>query len=99
MTTYIFDLVKFPNQTFSTTANGNSLEIALRTFRGIIYANITVNGTLVEAGRRCLANERIFSKSVEQAIGGNFRFVCETDDYPNYQNFDGKSCVLSLEVD
>lgn len=99
MTKYLFDLVKFPNQTFSTTVNGNSLEISLRTFRRIIYANITVNGALVEAGRRCLANEMIFSKSVAQTIGGNFRFICETDDYPNYQDFDGKKCVLSLEVD
>lgn len=99
MTTYLFDLVKFPNQTFSTTANGNSLEISLRTFRGIMYASITVNGTPIEAGRRCLANEMIFSNSVAQTIGGNFRFVCETNDFPNYQDFDGKRCVLSLEVD
>ena len=46
-----FDLVNFPNQRFSTLSNGYSVEFALRTFRGIVYASVYIDNELACAGR------------------------------------------------
>lgn len=92
-----FDLVRYPNQRFTTTCSGNSVALSLRMFKGIVYASVSVNGELACAGRPCLPNEPIFPKSVDYAIGGSFRFVCDGDDYPNYEAFGTEACYLVLE--
>lgn len=92
-----FDLVRYPNQRFTTTCSGNSVALSLRTFRGIVYASVAVNGVDVCCGRPCLPNEPIFPRPAEGAIGGSFRFVCDGDDYPNYEAFGTESCYLVLE--
>ena len=92
-----FSLVRYPNQKFNTTCAGNSVAVSLRTFRGIVYANVSVNGELVCAGRPCLPNEPIFPRPVEVAIGGSFRFVCDGDEYPAWEKFGTEACYLVLE--
>lgn len=92
-----FELVNYPNQIFSTTTAGNSVEIALRTFRGVIYANVSVNGVLMCAGARCLANKRVFPSRVENAMGATIYFECMTDALPNYLQFNTPQCVLVIE--
>lgn len=92
-----FDLANYPNQRFSTMSDGNAIEIALRTFRGIIYANISINQTLVCAGRPCLPNEKIFPASVERAAGASMYFKCSTGKYPSYEMFGTQECVFIME--
>lgn len=92
-----YDLVKCPNQRFSTTCAGNSVDVELRSFRSIIYANVSVNGERVCCGRPCLPNSQIFPRPAEDAIGGSFRFVCEGDDYPDWRLFGTEACYLVLE--
>ena len=92
-----FDLVRYPNQRFTTTCSGNSVAVSFRTFRGIVYASVAVNGVDVCCGRPCLPNEPIFQRPAEGAIGGSFRFVCDGDDYPNYEAFGTEACYLVLD--
>lgn len=92
-----FELVNYPNQVFSTTAAGNSLEITLRTFRGVLYANVTINGVLQCAGARCLANRKVFPGRVETLMGASMYFSCMTDDLPSYQQFNTPQCELIIE--
>ena len=93
----IFELVNYPNQIFSTTTAGNSVEITLRTFKGVIYANVSVNGVLMCAGARCLANKKVFPASVENAMGAIMYFECSTDELPNYLQFNTPQCMLVIE--
>lgn len=93
----IFELVNYPNQIFSTTTAGNSVEITLRTFRGVIYANVSVNGVLMCAGARCLANKKIFPSRVENAMRATMYFECSTDDLPSYIQFNTPQCMLVIE--
>lgn len=92
-----FELVNYPNQIFSTTTAGNSVEITLRTFRGVIYANVSVNGVLMCAGARCLANKKVFPCRVENAMGATVYFECMTDALPSYLQFNTPQCVLVIE--
>lgn len=92
-----FELIDYPNQRFSTMVDGNSVEITLRTFRGIIYANIAINQVLECAGRPCLPNTRIFPASVERKAGAFMYFKCETGDYPSYDKLGTQECVFTME--
>lgn len=92
-----FELVNYPNQIFSTTTAGNSVEITLRTFRGVIYANVSVNGVLMCAGARCLANKKVFPSRVENAMRATVYFECMTDALPSYLQFNTPQCVLVIE--
>jgi hypothetical protein len=92
-----FELVNYPNQIFSTTTAGNSVEITLRTFRGVIYANVSVNGVLMCAGARCIANKKIFPSRVENAMGATMYFECSTDKLPSYTQFNTPQCMLVIE--
>ena len=92
-----FDMVRFPNQTFSTSSGGNAIEFSFRTYKKIMYANVSVNGKLVCAGRPCLPNNRIFPKPIEILMGASAMFVCENDDYPAYTLLGTPSCVFVME--
>lgn len=92
MTDYSIALSKVPNQTFTTNINGSSFEFSFRSFRGLMYANVTIDGVLRQAGVRCVPNANLFKSAVNIAAGGIFRFNCLDDSYPSYTGFDGTTC-------
>lgn len=92
MTDYSIALSKVPNQRFTTTVNGSQFEFSFRSFRGLMYANVTINGVLRQAGVRCVPNENLFKSTVNLAADGIFRFDCLDDSYPSYTGFDGTTC-------
>jgi len=95
MTTY--NLLKTPNQKFSTSMNGNAVEIRIRTFRGLMYVSISINGKLVESSVRAMPNTDLFGTTVRRTLGGNFMFVCvEKDEYPEYKKLNGTDVVFAF---
>lgn len=92
MIDYSIALSKVPNQSFTTSVNGHLFEFTFRTFRGIMYANATVDGALVQAGARCVTDESVFNGTVNALADGTFSFICADGQYPSYEGFDGTTC-------
>lgn len=95
MINYASALSKVPNQTFTTNVNGATFAFSFRSFRGLMYANVTIDGVLHQAGVRCVPNQSLFKGGVNNIAGGIFKFVCADDSYPSYRNFDGVTCVFT----
>lgn len=91
-----YELAKLPNQKFDTTIGDNNFEFRLRTFRSIIYLDVSINGELIQAGVRGVGNQSLFNVEVNRAAGGVFMFECLSDDMPNYNDFDGVTCRFCL---
>lgn len=92
MIDYSIALSKVPNQRFTTNVNGHTFEFSFRTFRGLIYANVTIDGVMYHAGAMCIPNDSLFNSEVNHVANGIFRFDCIEDEYPKYNNFDGTTC-------
>lgn len=91
-----YELVRFPNQRFDTNVGSRNFDFTLRTFRGIIYVTLRIDGELTAAGIRATPNASLFSEPVNRIAGGEFRFVCQTEDYPSHEDFDGVRCVFAF---
>lgn len=92
MTDYSIVLSKVPNQSFSTTVNGHLFEFEFRTFRSIMYANVSIDGLLVQAGARCIPDTSLFGGEVNALASGVFMFLCIDGNYPSFEDFDGTTC-------
>lgn len=92
MIDYSNAFAKVPNQKFNTNINGHTFEFEFRTFRGIMYANVLIDSTLVDAGVRCMPNQSLFPGKVNYLAGGIFQFKCLDGAYPSYEGFDGTTC-------
>lgn len=89
---YEFELIKTANQMFNTNIGENNFEFRFRTFRGLTYVDLKINGSQVAASTMALPNRSIFSDDIRRIAGGVFMFECQTDDYPNFEDFDGIKC-------
>jgi len=87
-----YKLSSVPNQMFNTNINGSNFEFTFRSFRGIVYINVSVDGNLVCSGVRAVPNTNLFPNKVNSAAGGTFQFQCLDDSYPQYDKFDGITC-------
>lgn len=87
-----YKLSQVPNQVFNTNINGNNFEFTLRSFRGIVYINVSIGGQLVCSGVRATPNMSLFPNRVNNAAGGVFKFICVDDSYPQHEDFDGITC-------
>lgn len=89
---YEYELIKTANQMFNTNIGENNFEFRFRTFRGITYVDLKINGERASASVRALPNASIFNDTINNIAGGKFMFECQTDDYPHFENFDGIAC-------
>lgn len=92
MTDFSGAMSKVPNQTFNTNINGRSFSFRFRTFRGIMYASVSIDNSIVESGVVCVSNQGLFSSDIDRAAGGKFMFMCMEDLYPSYELLDGTTC-------
>lgn len=82
------------NQNFNTSINKHGFNFNLRSFRGLLYATVDVDGVNVVAGFRVVHNAEILPASIARAVGGNFRFITQDGSYPTYKDLDGVACRL-----
>lgn len=89
---YKYELTKTANQMFNTNIGSNNFEFRFRTFRGLTYVNLRINGEIASASIKALPNVSIFNDAINNIAGGKFMFECQADDYPHFEMFDGISC-------
>jgi hypothetical protein len=78
-------LQQLPNQSLSVLLDGNQWNVLLKTARGTTVASLTLNGTGVLDGARCVAGSFVIPSDYEEA--GNFFFVTQNGDLPVYTEF------------
>ena len=90
MTEYVIG--QYKNQSFTVERNDFTVNIRLRTFRGIIYMDASNRDGLLISGIRCVNEQFLLPKHIASMIGGNFMFVDINGEYPASENFDQFTC-------
>jgi len=89
-----YSLLNVPNQQFAVSVNGHNAMFRFRTFRGIIYVDVTVDDTLKCRSIKAVPNTALLPNDVRVLLGGQFLFSCSEDDYPNYQLMNKPECTF-----
>lgn len=85
-----------PNQLLSIDIDGYSFEIALKT-AGTMIADISIDQVMKVQGIKCLPNKPIIP--YEYLEHGNFFFVTENEEYPDYTQFNISQSLVYLTAD
>ena len=81
------------NQEFNTFIGGVEYGFRLHLFRGMLYADVSVDGTVIARSVRCIDREWLFPVH-PKGMAGNFRFESDRSGvYPDYEKF-GDSCRI-----
>lgn len=85
-----------PRQTAAIVVDGHDISIDLFEFRGIMYADVSVDGNVLVRGARCIHDEWLTgsANALADYEMGNLKFICADGvSYPYYTEF-GASCRL-----
>lgn len=83
----IIPLQTLPNQSFNIVLDNNSWGFALKTCNGETAASITLNNNIVIENTRAIANGLIIPSIYEEADSGNFMFLTQNFQLPDYTQF------------
>lgn len=72
------------NQNASFVYGTQSFDFRIYSFSNFMFLDLSINGELEYAGLLCTPNNYILPFDID---AGNFMFVCTTDDYPYYTEF------------
>lgn len=89
----LINLDPIPNQSFSTYIDGVPYSITLRTAQNATLATIESGGRPLITNALCVPGGNILPYPAYKKAG-NFRFMCQDNQYPYYENF-GKTCFLT----
>jgi len=84
-----------PNQTFGFSAGGVNYDITLKSADGIEYATVSADSVVLCSAVRCIPNEYLIP-SEYLTKGGNFLWICDDNEYPNYLKFNDQHVLLYL---
>lgn len=86
-----YELNSEPNQYLEIPVDGHRYSLTLRTFNGMLFADIAVDGTDVAKSVRCVPYGFIVPEFA--MVEGNFLFSAKEDSYPSWEDFD-TTCFL-----
>lgn len=81
------DLDKVPNQSFSLIADQTRYDVSIKLAVESMIADISRDGEEVVIGVRCLPDTLIIPYQYLEGGKGNFVFLTENDEIPNYTLF------------
>lgn len=81
------DLDPIPNQSFSLVVDQSRYEVTIRLAVEVMIADILRDGEEVVLGVRCLPDTLIIPYQYLEGSKGNFVFLTEGDEIPNYTLF------------
>lgn len=88
-------LLSVPNQSFSVTIDGTLWEIALKTARNVMFADISRDGDVVLLGQRVLPDQPIIPYRYLSTYG-NFAILTSDDELPDWQRFNIDQVMIYL---
>lgn len=93
----VVPLAAVPNQSFTVTLNETRWSLRLTAGRGVAICDVSKSGELLLSGSRVLAGEPLIPYAYLQA--GNFLFVVNGGDLPDYQKFNVSQFLVYLSDD
>jgi len=89
------DLNITPNQSFAFSVSGVNYDIELKLADGIEYATVSADNVVLCSAVRCVPREFIIPYEY-LTKGGNFLWVCDDGEYPNWEKFNDQHKLLYL---
>lgn len=86
-----------PNQTFTATIEGARFEITLKASRGVMVADVSVDGVVRLRGTRVLAGEAIIPYRYLE--DGNFYILTDGEQLPGWAEFGVSQQLVYLTPD
>lgn len=93
----IIPLAAVPNQSFTVTLDDIRWVVRLATARSVLVCDVTKDGVLLVSGTRALAGEPIIPYSYLET--GNFIFVVNGGDLPDYRRFNISQFLAYLSAE
>lgn len=91
---YTINLAPLANQDFEVYIDGIRYYFRLHLFRDMLYADVTVEDTVVARSVRCIDRKWMIPFSYRNEGNGNFRFEdSSVGEYPYWKRL-GKGCNL-----
>ncbi|RIQ76154.1 hypothetical protein D0835_17335 [Bordetella avium] len=89
------DLIRAPNQAFSVVIDGVLWELAIKTARAVMCADITRDGEVLVQGQRIIADAPILPYR-HLSLRGNFAILTRDDDLPWWEEFGRSQSLVYL---
>lgn len=89
-------LEAIPNQSLSIRLGENLFDITIKDANGIAAVTIVRNGETIVSGRRTQPGVPLMPYRALENDAGNFVFLTDNGEYPNYQNFGGTAFLIYL---
>lgn len=104
MTQYEFELKQIPNQSFTTTINDIDMEITIKLGgeenNSVMYFDLRAGGEYICPAVPCVANKGLLPYPYMVSLaGGNFFFITDNDEYPNYIAFGNTQKFYFVTID
>lgn len=74
-------------QSFPIVLDSQRYVLSLRQVGDLMAIDITLNGSNVINGHRCIPNQPVIPYQYLEGIGGNFVWVTPNGEYPNWNQF------------
>lgn len=97
MDLYEIPLNRVPSQELDINIGAESLTVRLKTFRGRLYMDLSVNGTVLFNGILCVSGTPLNSPFRASGLNGDLIFTTENFKEPDYRDF-GDKCRLHYVV-
>ena len=95
---YAIDLDSVPNQSLSTALNDHDVDISVKYAYGLMFIDITIDGSTVCAGIKCIPGVDLLPKPARELINGRLYFSSIGGEYPSIENIGTEDCKLIFEV-
>ena len=89
-------LLSIPNQSFSINVENVIFDVSIKT-TGVTVADITMDGVLKISSAKCMPNLPIIPYRYLEH--GNFFFITENDEYPDYTKFGSSQTLVYMTPD
>jgi hypothetical protein len=86
-----------PNQTFSTTLNGNRYDFAIYLCNGSMCCDVSVNEVTAVSGQRICNGTFMIPFFAYSIPNGNFLLLTTNDDLPDYTQFGNTQTLIYLD--
>ena len=92
----VIPLEALPNQQFTVVLDSNQWVVTLKTTNGVISVSLTLNNVDIIDNARACANELIIQSQYLES--GNFLFLTQNFDLPNYTQFGTTQSLVYLSA-
>jgi hypothetical protein len=93
------EMTKDYNVEFRTALNRHSVSFQINSFRGLMYATVSVDGEVIVAGEKVVRGVSLLPARYKPILGGVLYFGGNGVGYPDAESMDNVTSTLIYETD